>query len=350
MAETPAGVVPERTWYAVPGVAMAAGVFAGLSLPFAVAEKAGMLLLAVSLLFCGLPHGAGDLWALRLAAPRALWSARRRGWLMAAYLAASSITLLLWWCEPMLSLAVFLVLTAWHFGSADALLLTGGVARGGVWWVQAVGRGALVVCAPLAFHQYESARLLEPFALQDANAQAELIRFLLEWGPAFAAAAIGLQVLAAAPGILARPAGHVTGDRWRAVAALGETCLIALLFWSAPPLLAFACYWIGVHAWRHVLRIEALQWGAAPGTAAPPVWRLVLDYHERTLGMTLLAVAGLAVVFLIWPPLATGANGWITAYFLLLSALTVPHALVIAYLDRRTRLPFAQRPAIAPVS
>lgn len=319
---------------------MAAGAGLGLLLPLGTAETLGTILLAASLLFCGLPHGAGDLWALQLATPpTAAWTPRRRGIAMAAYAAASLLTLAVWWCEPMAALAGFLLLTAWHFGSADAHLLTGQTAGGPVWWAQAAGRGALVICAPLAFYQQESARLLEPFALQDANAQVDLIRFLLEWSPMFTALAVTLQAIIAVPRVLARSTGRVSPDRQRAVAALGETCLIAALFWCAPPLLAFACYWIGAHAWRHVLRIEALQWRGAPAGSVPPVWRLVADYHARTLGMTLLALAGLGVIFLVWPTLATGANGWITAYFLLLSALTVPHALVIAYLDWQTRLP-----------
>ena len=329
---------------------MAAGIVAGLCLPVALAENSGTVLLAASFLFCGLPHGAGDLWALQLSTPSTRWNTRRRWWLIAAYLAASALTLILWWCEPMLALAAFLALTAWHFGSADALLLSGGVAGGMAWWAQAVGRGALVICAPLAFYQEESARLLEPFALQDASAQVELIRFLLVWSPAFTAAAIGVQALIALPRIFAGRTGQVTDDRRRAALALGETCLIAGLFWNAPPLLAFACYWMGAHAWRHILRIESLHWRETAPADAPPIWRLVLDYHERTLGMTLFAVAGISVVFLIWPTLATGASGWVTAYFLLLSALTVPHALVIAHLDWRTCHPFSSLPASHPDS
>lgn len=331
---------------------MLAGAGLGLLLPLGGAEQLGTILLGASLLFCGLPHGAGDVWALQLATRPQAWTRRRLGSLMAVYVTASLLTLALWWCQPVVALAGFLLLTAWHFGSADALLLTDGVARGFAWWLQAAGRGALVICAPLAFYQEESARLLAPFALQDAGTQRRLIYFLLVWAPALTAAALGLQALVALPRVLAGRTGQVTPARRRAVASLGETCLVAALFWSAPPLLAFACYWIGAHAWRHVLRIEALQWrdaGDSEGGKPPSVWRMVLDYHERTLGMTLLSVAGLAIIFLIWPTLATGANGWTTAYFLLLSALTVPHALVIGYLDWRSRLPLVSPEHPAPV-
>ncbi len=318
---------------------MVGGVCLGLCLPVGTAERWGIILLAASLLFCGMPHGASDLWAMRLATPHQVWTSRARWRLIAAYLSASLLTLAVWWWQPTWALAGFLALTAWHFGSADALLLTGGRAGSFSWWTQAAARGVLVMSAPLAFYPEESARLLEPFALQDAGTQLDLIRFLLVRAPTFTAAAIAVQTLLVLPRIFADQTGRLTDTRRRAVAALGETCLIAVLFWCAAPLLAFACYWIGGHAWRHILRIETLQWQDASPAHVPTAWRMVLDYHERTLGLTLLALAGLAVVFLIWPTLATGANGWVTAYFLLLSALTVPHALVIGYLDWKTRTP-----------
>ena len=56
-----------------------------------------------------------------------------------------------------------------------------------------------------------------------------------------------------------------------------ETAVLLALFRLAPPLLAFLCYWVAFHAWRHVLRIEgllhpgiALSAGRRAGGFPPP--------------------------------------------------------------------------------
>ena len=224
--------MPERAFYLVPTLSMAAGVLLGFCLPVGTGEQLGIILLAASLLFCGMPHGAGDLWAMQLAAPRPVWTSRSRRRLIAAYLVASLLTLAVWWWQPTWALAGFLALTAWHFGSADALLLTDGRAGGFAWWTQAVARGTSVLGAPRAFYPEASARVLAPVALQAAGTQLDLIRYLLVHAPAFTALALAAQGLLVLPRLFADTAGRITAARRQALAALGETCLIVALFWS----------------------------------------------------------------------------------------------------------------------
>ena len=64
-----------------------------------------------------------------------------------------------------------------------------------------------------------------------------------------------------------------------------------------------------------------------------PWWRMLLDFHRRTLPLTLASLLGLGLIFVAWPTLARSANTTV-AYLILLSILTVPHAVVIGWLDK----------------
>ena len=73
----------------------------------------------LSALYLGLPHGAADWGILRSAVRKNGW--RRSSLLITGYglllVGAGIVTL----AFPMLGLVVFLAVSAWHFGSADAL-------------------------------------------------------------------------------------------------------------------------------------------------------------------------------------------------------------------------------------
>lgn len=313
--------------YVVPLVVALGAVGAGLVLPSGRLEIVGNAALAASVPLFGLPHGAADWWVMRLAAgPRWTLAARVGG--AAVYVAAALLTLGFWRWQPALALPGFLALTAWHFGTAEAsvLLPERPTFRDAVWWMFAVGRGLLVVFTPLAFRPVETARVLGPFAELGAGtteAMAALFRMALPlvW--------VGAILQTAAIRLDARAQPGVVGRR-RFACNLLETCVLLMLFRVAPPLLAFVSYWIAFHAWRHVLRLESLL---RPDGGRLAWWRTLADFHRRTWLLTVLSLPGLGLIFLAWPDLRRGA-GAVVAYLILLSALTVPHAVVIGWLDR----------------
>ncbi len=317
---------PTRILYLPPWLVALGTICAALVLPAHTASAAARWALAASLLFFGLPHGSGDWWVLRLAAG-GRWQGGTRALLLGGYVLASLLTLAFWWWQPGLALAGFLALTVWHFGSADASVLLPGrrPMRDVAWWLFAVGRGLLVIFTPLAFRPVESAALLEPFAAL-AGGPGRVVADLL-------AAARPLVWLGAAlltVGLKIAAGGRPVWPRDRAMTCnFLETGVLLALFRLAPPLLAFAGYFVAFHAWRHVLRVEWLLHPATP----LPLGRALADFHRRTLPLTLLSLLGLALIFVLWPALSGGTAGWTTAYFVLLSVLTVPHAWVIGWLD-----------------
>ena len=324
---------PSRTTggalYFGPWAAVVTTVAASLLLPRTAAARPGLYVLALSIPLFGLPHGSADWWVMRLAAG-GRWNLPVQARCAAVYVLASLATLLFWRWLPATALVGFLALTAWHFGSAEASVLMPErrTFQDGIWWMFAVGRGLLVVFLSLAFRPAETWVVLEPFAMLGGNVGLALVG-LLRAAPWLVWTAAVLQTFAIRLEARAHPGG--TGRRSFTCNIL-ETCLLLMLFRVVPPLLAFACYWVAFHAWRHVWRLESL---VTPDDAGLPWWRCLLDFHRRTLPLTLAALLGLVLIFAAWPKLAQGANPGAVAYLILLSILTVPHAVVIGWLDKR---------------
>ena len=281
------------------------------------AQNWGAPLWFISAFLVGMPHGAGDLLALRGAHQTRALSARAEQTLARLYLPLALGVGVLWWFNASWGLLFFLVLTAWHWGSADAwLLVPTGNRR--AWVVAAWARGLLVMSAPLALRPREGAAFLRSFSALGAPIDAAAIINI----------AAPLLVLALALQIAAWIGARQNAAR--PLAVFIETALLLVLFRATPPLLSVACYFVGVHGWRHILRIESLLPGApTPENIARSVW----DYHRRVLPLALLALAGLAPIALLWPQLWRAPGQWLVGYLVLISALTLPHALVVGTLD-----------------
>ena len=315
-----------RCWYAAPwGAILGCLILAGF-LPSRALDAITSSALLASVVLFGLPHGSADWWVLQAAAGTR-WRGGTLWLLLLGYVAAALLTLAAWRWQPAIALAGFLALTVWHFGSADASVLLPGSAplRSTAWWLFAWGRGLLVIAAPLAFHPVEAGRLLYPFAALDGSADQVTSR-LLALAPALAVLGFGWCLAGASCRCIGPRQERPPHLVYNALETLG----LAALFWLTPPLLGFTCYFVAFHAWRHILRLGPLL--PSPGTPQS-LGRAVADYHRRTLPVTLASLLGLGLIFSLWPKLFDGRDGRITAYFIFLSALTVPHALVIGWLD-----------------
>ena len=212
--------------------------------------------------------------------------------------------------------------------------------RDPVWWLFGMGRGLLVIFTSLTFWPAQSAAVLLPFASLGHGAR-ETIAGLLHVAPDFLWLGAALQTA----GLCLEIRLQSTRPDQRTLAFEGlETGVLLLLFRVAPPLLSFACYWVAFHAWRHLLRME---WTLHPASPLP-LWRAVVDFHRRTLLLTVLSLIGLGLIFLVWPALLHGSAQVITAYLILLSALTVPHAIVVGWLDRKAFTFSSQVPHSTP--
>ena len=271
-------------WHTAAFAIIAAGVVSATALGASFFDDAPLLLL-LAVVVLGVPHGALDpLLARRLG----VWTggpglARY----LAAYIGLVLAVLLAWSAAPGPSLAVFLVVSAWHFGGdwADRL---------GPWSRLACGAG--IVALPCLTHADEVARL---FALLVPNTDALLITGWLGIIAPLSLTALFLIAVAT-----------------RSLSVSAELLAITALAVTLAPLAYFAIYFCALHSPRHLLRAAPRLSGVAPATTI----------FTTTAITTLTLGTGAAVLFAVDPDQLDAAM--MRVVFIGLFALTVPHMLL----------------------
>lgn len=300
-----------------------------------VPDRVAYVPLAASLLLFGLPHGAVD----HLVVPRLLGVPPRPAVILAvaaAYLSLAGLYLALWYAAAAAAFVLFIALTWFHWGQGDlhALLalhqathLTSPLRRG----LALLVRGGLPMLVPLlAFPETYRAMADATVGLFAPEAVGQLgwafaLPVRLAAGAVFAAAVVAALVIGW------RAAG-VDGRRgWGADAA--ETVALAAYFALVPPVLAVGCYFCLWHAPRHIARLVAVDRAAVSagaGSGRRAVARFARDATPTTLA-ALLLLGGLATAVPHPPGQAASLAG---LSLVLLAALTLPHTLVVLWMDR----------------
>ncbi len=292
------------------------GLVALLALvPEALTSVLAWTFLAIGLLI-GLPHGAVDHlvpeWTLGRDLPRSTFVAILGGYVA---LAAAAFGLLI--VQPILAASAFVVISILHFGAGDVEFL------GASSYLRAWQRPIAV----LAFG-------LPPVALPIAAYADQARPVLVGLAPELAvltAPAVRTTALIVTLGTVAFTVWAV-GSQGRARLAV-DLAVLCVAFVLAPPLLAFAAYFGGWHAARHIARLLALDPRNADELATGRVGRPLLRFARSALLPTVVSV--IVLLGLWWG--AGGVEGLVAAHLGLLVALTMPHVAVVSWLDRRRR-------------
>ena len=321
-----------------PGLALAwGGVAVSVALaPLLAAAPPAVLLLpwTLSAVVLGLPHGAAD----PVVPFRMGGAALRAGPLAAfclAYLAVGALYLGVWAALPTAAALGFLALTWAHWGQGDLYALRA------LGWDRHLGgrahlalalvvRGALPMAVPFVAFPEVYAEVVGAMAATFRPDRAEAARaaVLGVSRPALAFALVALFAVYAAWGAaVARRAGWGGARRtpaWRTFALdLGEVAALAVFFAVVPPVWAVGVYFCLWHALRHLARLGPLVAGGSAG-------RLALVAAPATVG-ALALIGALAVgAGRLDRPLAE-----LGVYLVGIAALTVPHVLVVAWMDAR---------------
>lgn len=277
----------------------------GLFFPAQAATIAPLFFLA-SAVILGVPHGACDPWVPG-------WAQQKPSripflfWFFVVYLALSFLYLLVWKSAPFGATVFFLFLTAWHWGTADASLLFPPGLR---WLFFGLGRGLWVMLGPFAFHTFEAWYVVLLMAPEAGPAPSPVL----------------FQCLLIAPFLLTLASRPGKGE-W------GETCLLLLLFAFTPPLVGVGTYFVAFHAWRHLLRLAEIR-DRLQSPVEPKVW--LASLVRLLLFAVPLTVATLAILpalpgFLGFHPKIL--DQWVGAYLILLAVLTLPHAILVGWMD-----------------
>ena len=274
---------------------VAAAAIAGTLAPGAATEAGPALLVTAGLL--GLPHGAVD--HLALGWVRGRTGAARPGVLF-AYAAAAIVAAVAALAAPLPALLLLLALSVAHFAEGEAAFdrLRGGAGL----MLPAAALGTAVVALPL---------VLRPAAARP---------LLLALDPALPAVLAGARLPLLVGTALLVTAGLAVALRGGQRAAAAELAVVAVAAALGPPLVVFAAWFAGWHAPRHLVRLAALE---PSGDGRERVRRLARGAALPTA----FAAAGLAGLALL-------LGGLPAAVLIVLLALTVPHAAVVAQLDR----------------
>ncbi|MGK5673195.1 Brp/Blh family beta-carotene 15,15'-dioxygenase [Micromonospora sp. URMC 106] len=272
-------------------------------------------------LLLGLPHGAVDhlvpAWLSARARPL---SARVA--LLAAYTAVAGAGLAAFRAAPDLALVGFLTVSVVHFGTADEAFHAERDRRPIRPRVAAVlAYGGPPVVIPLVLWRDQVDPLLAAVAPEAPALLTVEVRALALATVLCAVAATALRDACAG----------------RARDAV-QPVLLAALFSTVPPSLAIGAYFAAWHSCRHVARLlrhdprNAADLGA--GRVGPPLRR----FARQAAAPTVVAVTAL-LALVSWPGQRADP---LPAAVAVLAALTLPHAALVAWTDRR--VPVLRRP------
>lgn len=292
------------------------------------------LLLSAALF--GLPHGAVDHLVPGFVAKQPL-TARRMLVLIVGYLVPIAAMLAVWFVAPVLGFVFFILLTWFHWGLGD---LHAVLAYEGAHFLDtrrsralaAVVRGALPMLVPLAFFPLDygaaASGIIGSFGTAEAGALAWAFTGGFRAGVlTLVIGAIALTALTTLPGAM-----HAGYEReW--LMYVGEIGLLLLYFAVVPPFLAVGVYFCFWHATRHIGRLLLLDAAAEPSLDRNALGAALARFARQAAPMTVIALVMLAGLYFFVPARPGDALSLVGLYLALIAALTVPHTLVVLWLD-----------------
>lgn len=320
----------QRRW-AVPSYAVlvAAAVLA-LVAP-ALADRLQWVPLLLSLLLFGMAHGAVDHRVPGRLLRRHL-TRREYAALITAYALASIILMALWWVAPVLALVMFLLVAMLHWGDGDLWFCERVNGRstprsGASLAAFVLARGLLPIGLPILAHPDVVLPVFDDIV--------GLFGYEAPLALGTAERAAGLCVIGAV--VVAAALFSIRDNRGRPARAtaidVGELALLAAFFLVTQPVFAVGIYFLAWHSPRHILRLmmcdprqrELLDSGRS-GAA-------LVAFHREALLFTVIPLLGIAAIAVALA--VTGASEIAAISLAAIAALTYPHAIMVAWMDRR---------------
>ncbi|MFT4890927.1 MAG: Brp/Blh family beta-carotene 15,15'-monooxygenase [Halobacteriales archaeon] len=311
-------------------VGVVAAVFvAGVTVP--VRMRYGVLL--ASAVVFGVPHGALD----HLVPGRLRHGGVDRRSVAAVvglYAVLGVAYVLGWFVAPVVAFGAFILLTWVHWGQGDlhallALADADHLPTRGHRAATAAVRGGLPMLVPLVAFPDRYRAVATAVIGAFGSEPTELAAL---FAPT-TRAAVGLGLAAVAVATLGL--GFFRGNARRGWAIdAGETGVLAAYFAVVPPVLAIGLYFTVWHSLRHVARLAVADPESAAelraGRIGRPVARFARDAAPATVG----ALALFAPLWWLVPGTPDGLPAYAGLYLVLIAVLTLPHVVLVAWMDR----------------
>jgi len=329
----------DRVFALYPTLALAALLPIGAATPLFPVEL-GVATFALGTLGVGMAHGAVDHLVPLRAAPGV--SLRRSvAAVSVAYAVLGGAVVAAFFAVPVAAFAGFVALTWLHWGQGDVAALAGAgvehLPTSAERWLSLVVRGGLPMGVPLLAHPDEY-RLVAEWVVG---------LFLVAPGAATAAVdplfvpaarlAVGGVVLAATVLSIglgyARVRGGASRRGW--LRDVGEAAVLWAWFLLAAPVFAVGVYFALWHSLRHVGRLVLVDTDAAAALAEGDGRRALARFARDAAPLTLGGFVALVGVGLAAPAGVAAPGDLLAASLVGIAALTLPHVVVTAWLDRR---------------
>ncbi len=289
--------------------------------------------LVASALLMGLPHGAVDHLTPSRARGRAV-SLRDMAAVGLLYAVLGGLYAALWFLLPAAAFVVFILLTWVHWGQGEvhalgAVLAVEHLDTPGSRALTALARGTLPMLVPLVAFPGEYRFVASELVGLFGGSLGPLTAVFDPTGRAVVAVLVaGLLVGAVA-------SGYRRADSRRSWAVdAGEVGLLVGFFSLVPPILAVGLYFTCWHALRHVGRLIALDPVAREALANGHTGRALGRFTRDATPLTLVSLALLGLLAALVPTSTAGVTDLVGLYLVLIAALTLPHVVVVAHLDR----------------
>ena len=273
------------------------------------------------------------------------------------YLAVGGAVVLLWFVAPPVAFIVFILMTWFHWGQGDLHVeamraveaVPSRLTRAGMLTV----RGALPMIVPLiAFPQV--------YLVVFRDTTGVIATPLVDATPFFESSEVRMLIAGALLFVTVLTFIGTARGRWASVSGrrawwgdLGEVLLLAAFFTTVPPVLAVGLYFCLWHSLRHIVRLSVLD----PGSRTPakahsfdPTLRsgsilrsgstlrfgtALRRFALQSAPITAIALGLLVVLFLVVPQAGLSNGALLGLYLVLISALTLPHVVVVSVMDAR---------------
>ena len=251
-------------------------------------DQLANILAMAFIVLVGLPHGLLDPWLINMA-----WLEQKSTALaiLAAYTSVALAFAIFWWLAPTIACALFILISAQHFGQD---LASSGLSG----WQQA-SLGLAIIAWPIAWHPQQAHLIFEQLGVILSISQLSVLALLS-------------ILIAALILLVAKMKSKTRFDLLQLQLCLA---IVALL---CSPFVYFALYFCCLHSWQHFSQHQQLCRQLLQSSP----WPLLLLF---VLTMLLLGLS--TILFLSEARLLQQAS--IAGIFYLLATLTMPHMIVI---------------------
>ena len=296
-----------------------------------------LLPLFLSLFIFGMPHGGADhllIWGMHRND-----SYRRRIISLALYALIALIYVIFWNFQPLVAAVFFLVLTIFHWGQGDRYISVRlhnatYLSRSRMLTIlHILSRGSIPILVPGYLSNEVYRDVIE--SLFNSGSQASYqAQWVSMYPQLFLYVPLGLTLLYISANII-----YINEENKRPfLIDCMEGIFLFAWFLFIPALWAIGCYFLLWHSLRHTLRILLIDTKGKYLLISKQYFKLNCRWLQLTSLMTIIALFGMCIIYSMSLRLRGIELEWLSKALIGISVLTLPHTVVVCWMDRKQQL------------